>query len=808
MINVKSKRVNILFLLSAILLIVIVLGFTGGINIASFHKNYSNSLISSYAVSGKETVRKIEYAVKYGKPLDVFYGMEDLLAEKFNESSDLGEVQVVLPNGKIIYDHSGSVEDKQISSEIRKKISQEMRNQLSLPNGETGYASVLHQGEYHLFIPIMDTQNNRAGWIGSVDLVFDKEVINKQTNKYMTQLGYYLVVLALIALFLLTIFISKFSIVKNNKEINTKLLMGGFIIILGTVQAIYGYINYNMFKEAYIDIAKENVAITSKMIEKDINYVVSEGVPYGKLNLDDYLKEVITEVPEVETISLTNKDGKVFTSAGDDIGENEISESNLSYSTSLIQDAQGVKSKLTVNLSNSYLDSKLKVIVYDVLTVMVMSLIIMVESTYFSLIFLRRQLDHEKEEVNNKSTTSEAEMIRPLTFTLFFGFFMSGSFIPLLMQELYRPILGLSENVILGLPISMEMFMGAIAAVLAGYVIDRRGWRMVFFVGLAVAALGTLLSGLASDAIAFIIARGITGAGYGFALISIRSYVNSFPSEEEQTKGFTAMFSGLYAGVIAGVVVGAMLADRIGFSQVFYVILAFIILAAIFNLVFIKGAVSKENKQGELSALPKISVLEFLFDGKVLVFFLTIVIPLTISSMFLDYYFPIFASDMGASVSNVGRAFMFNGLCIVYLGPLLSKYAGKYFKSETAVIVSGLIIVASFLLFALYGSMLTAFLVVIMLGVSESFGLMAQNNYFIKLQATGAFGVGKSLGYYDNVRKLGQMLGPVLFGSVMVLGIKGIGMIGVISLVALLIFWFVNRTNNEANRQQQRGVGV
>lgn len=50
-----------------------------------------------------ETERKIEYAVKYGKPLANFYGMQELLTEAAGYSSDIENVQILSPDGQILY---------------------------------------------------------------------------------------------------------------------------------------------------------------------------------------------------------------------------------------------------------------------------------------------------------------------------------------------------------------------------------------------------------------------------------------------------------------------------------------------------------------------------------------------------------------------------------------------------------------------------------------------------------------------------------------------------------------------------------
>lgn len=321
--------------------------------------------------------------------------------------------------------------------------------------------------------------------------------------------------------------------------------------------------------------------------------------------------------------------------------------------------------------------------------------------------------------------------------------------------------------------------------------------------------VGSILSGLSTKPLEFIGARAIVGIGYGFSLMSLRAYVNISKYEKVRSTGFAAFYAGLYAGINVGVIVGSMLAERIGFNNVFYIAFAISLASCIFAVLFIKNRIAEKDEKLQLeevaattSKKPSFQVaLQFLLNKSVLALFLFIVVPTTICSMFLDYYFPVFANDIGVSPSNIGRAFLLNGICIVYLAPLLSKIASKYLGIEKSIAISGVIVSVGLIIFASQGTLATAFLAVILLGIAESFGLVAQNNYFVQLEATNKFGSGKALGFYDNVRKLGQMAGPMVFGGLAFLGLYGVGVVAVITLLGVLIFYFVAKTaSNKESR--------
>ncbi len=857
----KEDRLRMLVLISFAIVTVITMAFTGVLHISSFQQNFTESLISSYRVSGGESVRKIEYAVRYGKPLENFYDIETVLGEVIDDFPEIIEVQVVSQDKEILYNQDGRLEGQYLPEELHELA-------LFSSADQENYRYTQEEGLYNLFLPIHDRDGQ---WVGSLNMVFPREVITDTTNYYSELLLRYLGIMALSGLLLL-VFINRlisykisseqdagdmdgglsidFSALKfmtPSGEINRKVIMTIMILLLGVIQVVFGWVNYNMFKDAYLTNARDNVTLVSGIIQKNIESVIDKGVSYDQLyRLEDYLGRIVESVPEMERAYLADDQGELlyYTDPGGGDAGAETQGVNtpgegaaqrdpfLFYDRSLTEDGGQNTARLHVELSQSFFDNRMRDILLDTGTMVVVSFVLMIEAILFMIIILKKRFSREavtsyRTRTSPRRRPIDIGIVRPLMFLLGTAVFMASSFIPLMMQDLYQPLWGLSKSVVLGLPISAEMLFAAVAAVSAGAMVDKQGWKYVFTLGTIIFAAGIFFSYQAFHPLFFIMARAVAGAGYGTVLIALRGFVNSRPLETDRTEGFSAFVSGLYAGFIAGVVVGAMLADRIGYAQVFLVSLAFCLLAGLFAFLFLReeetarektkkafhpgsmlkamfrkqAAAPRQEKpleeQPEMPQGPQREetpagrgggLLYFLSNMPVLGLFLFIVLPLTICSMFVDYFLPVFAASEGVSTSNVGRAFMLNGVAIVYLGPFLSNYTGKKWGAERSILVSGLIIVLAIGVFVLSGSFEAAFLAAILLGVSESFGLVAQNNYFVNLRATGVIGTGAALGYFDNVRKLGQMLGPIIFGSALALGNMGIGIIGLVTLGALFFF--------------------
>ncbi len=782
------RKADLIFVMSSILLILTVIGFTGGLNIASFKGNYTDSLVNTYVVSGGETVRKIEYAVKYGKPLSNFYGIDELLGKKHRDHPNLKEVQIVTPNGAVLYTKEG-VEGKSY-------LNKEVINELQQMDDSESYVFVKSEGDFHVFLPLYDRNHS---WIGSLDLVFSEESVNEATKVHLWELVLHLTILSIFSLLCLVVYIFFVPILDANGHVRKKAMFTGLIIILSLVQIIFGLLNFRLFEKAYQDVAQDNISQAAKIIQMDIESVVSKGVPYEKLfGIEDYLKNISASVPFIDSITVASLDAKtVYGTEDRSSGYKQQLADEWNLIDPMTADRNGHTGIIHIELSKSYIAEKIKQIILDMATVWVTSFIFMVEITLVVLFILRRKLkDTQAEEEGGDLSSSGIDSVRPLSFLLFTAIFMSTSFIPIVMKDLYEPFWGLSMNMIIGLPISVEMLCAGIATLLAGYLMEYVGWKPVFLFGILLFGLGCLFSGLANDALLFIGARGLTGLGYGFSLMALRGYVNSASNEYQKTSGLSGLFSGLYAGVNCGVIVGAMLADRIGFSQVFYLALTIVIAVGIITTIVAKNVILTASMGKSVRQLSKMkpSIISFLGNYKVLTFFGLLLIPTVVCSMFLDYYFPVYADERGISTSDVGRAFLIHGLFIVYLGPWLSGWTAKVLGVGKSLVLYSIIVTSAMIVFASQGTLLAAFIAVMLLGLADSFGLVAQNNYYVGLQATQTLGIGKALGYYDNVRKLAQMLGPLVFGSVIVLEPEfiGIGVVGIVVLVALVVFILMN----------------
>ena len=212
-------------------------------------------------------------------------------------------------------------------------------------------------------------------------------------------------------------------------------------------------------------------------------------------------------------------------------------------------------------------------IAMDSLTVLVISILFSVEMLILIFKYVERQIQNSLEK--GSAGVVHYGVMRPIAFLFLFGVDISISFVPLHMQSLYIPFLGLSRDTIMGLPISAEFLFAGIGILISGGWLDRRGWHEPFIGGLLLASLGFVYSGLAPNALHFIVSRGFVGLGYGLGLMAAQAFVINYSDSKTKTQGLANLLAGIFAGGICGGAAGAMMAEMVGYRMTFYLARSF-----------------------------------------------------------------------------------------------------------------------------------------------------------------------------------------------------------------------------------------
>lgn len=783
------SRIRLFFVASTLLILVLALGFGSTLSSGSFKKSLTESYVSSFVINGGESVRKIEYALKYGKRLDNFFDIQSILQEVKTTNPDVQEVKIILADGRVAYSLLASAPTGIIADSLRIDLREMMRT----GGKKTSWRVVDHQ--YNTLISIFDPVGQP---IGVMDILFDEKVIAQHALASERKILEDTLIAGAIAAIILIVLLMRVQLVDaSTKKLRTRHLVTIVIVVIGVTQAILTTITIFEFRPVYLSTVQRNHQLVGQLVQKNLEKVIAKGVPYADLeNVEQWMDSIPEAMPEIESILLTDDSKKILHST-----HRADSLDNASYLAGLnaqnitriglSKDSSGATAEAVIALSSAYIESKNRAIVIDALTLLITTILFSVEIILFLGMYFSRQTSTGAASIASKAAgidilmdrPDDVSIVRPQAFVFFLAASMATSFLPVILKT-FEPIFGLPENIYLGLPLTIEIFASIVSTLITGALLDRHGWRPTFLAGLFIVAGGTLLSAMATSAAVFLVARLIVGVGYGFAWMSLRGYVARSGTERSQTTGFAALNSGIYAGINCGVILGAFLTERLAYSGVFWVALVFTGTAIVFGLVFTSNqtlaAVTPLN-------LPKQEGRSLFTDPKVLIMLVTVAIPTAICLMFLNYFVPVYAKTIGITPSDVGRLFLLYGLCVIYLGPVLSRTVISRYSFKLSTSFSFLLIIAGLLLFGFFPSPVTCTVAVLALGLSDGIGLVAQNNYFLSLDAVKRNGIGKSLGIFSIVKKIGQTSGPMVFGWLSMIHM-GIGMLGVAFAAALILF--------------------
>ena len=452
-----------------------------------------------------------------------------------------------------------------------------------------------------------------------------------------------------------------------------------------------------------------------------------------------------------------------------------------------IRDAAGTPiAIMEVGTNLDDLDSQIQELVKEValtiLSMAVVLLMIIVEIIFYA--------EHRERKRKNLALPGLAAQF-PLRLLIFLAYLvdcMQDAFVSILANQLYTPILGIPQSVGAALPLSAQVFAAAVMAFLGGGLSRKAGVKKTLVGGFLLEITGCLLCGAGGTYFSLLGGKAVIGMGLGLIIVSLNAIAARGEDEAESAKAFTDISAGTLAGVTAGAGVGSIILSFGHYSMVYFVGAAILLIGLVLSF---SGRDYKEVAVAK--AKEEVGFFRFLFNRQVITFLLLMLLPFLMGLSFREYFFPIYAAELGMSETMIGRLYLICGLLVIYAGPqltgkLIARLGGKW----TVTLASALIIAAP-LLYVAIPTLATTIVGVLLLSVAISFGYAAQSTYYSELPSVEHYGGGRAMGIYSLFENIGQTLGPMIYGLAMMLGYRsGLGLIGGAMLALLLLFLACN----------------
>ena len=769
--SLKSRLI-----VNTLVILTLALGFNAMLTLNSLEKFYVESIASQYSVVGKDLKRNIERSLGFGKSIENFVGMDKILEDtKKNLTQKNGRdeaaihlsasntedvsVSMALPDGRILSSTRPDLVGARLP--VHDKIDYKNAPDQASP------AYIKYKDTYVTHISIRDAKDE---WVATAMIMFNqdqvKSVLKKVRNQSIALISAILcggvAVLALMFHFMLPDKSGSPGMNGNSPRFKLQVMV---FLVVGLAQIVFSGINTYSFKTYYLEINRQKAGSLIHLLKEDIEFLLNKNIQIHKLvRIDAELNKIITGSPELKEIAILDADGTPLYRAlspeagGLDGGVEIKGEDPYTIRVELMKEGR-VEGYISTQILKKALFKKLLETGLDSATIIVISFLFFGELLVLAFQFIHRRRDASPaRRIHYKS-------IRPIAFLFLFCIDISISFLPLHMEAIYEPLLGLSKAMAMGLPISMEMLASGLAILLAGIWMDRRGWYEPFFWGLMLSFLGLIYSWAAPNALQFILSRGIVGAGYGLSLMAVQGFVIVHSDEKNQAQGLAQLFAGVYAGSICGAAMGAMLAERIGYRTVFLIAAAILVLLILGILVLMEASFKRQKSMAGSHDGPAgmQQIRAFFFNRSILGLLLFSIIPSATAVVgFVNYFFPVYLDRIGTSQSNIGRVYMVFGLCLIYIAPFIGRIMDASDSKKKYLVMGGVLGSLALILYYFFGGLAVTAGAIFLLGLSMCFD--ASRPYALTFRETRNLGIGKSLSIFTSFEKIGQIIGPILFG--------------------------------------------
>ncbi|MCR5202988.1 MAG: MFS transporter [Lachnospiraceae bacterium] len=436
-------------------------------------------------------------------------------------------------------------------------------------------------------------------------------------------------------------------------------------------------------------------------------------------------------------------------------------------------------------------------------------LILFVYNEIFEILNLK-----EKDEKKRGSGEMPLFMNRAVIFMVFFAYNLPTAFLPVFVSNMYKGGWPVANSFAKSMPISINMILIGLSA-LTGYKIMKYfSFTKAMIFGAFMTLIGDLMLAISPNYVFILIGLMLNGMGVGLQMNLMHSINSYIAAKRKDNTIFTIYQAGSLSGIMVGMSFGAILADYIGYRNVFFItvlVWATIAFSSLYmgkkygvkkgedNTQLNEAAMNDEemakviNKANGQATDKTMSTASFLLSLRILSFLVLILFMYVITSSFVYYYVPIYIDSLGYG-SNITCLFiMINSVCGIYLSSSTTRLFSNKFGNKAIYISSGISLVA-LMLFALLPSINILLLALFMLGFSTSFGTATRLAVFSKIPKVREYGLDRATGVYDLTERSGEAVGPLVFAALFAGNfLKGMTIFAIISIVACILFSILSR---------------
>lgn len=418
---------------------------------------------------------------------------------------------------------------------------------------------------------------------------------------------------------------------------------------------------------------------------------------------------------------------------------------------------------------------------------------------------------YRMDEVRGELPLRVAAIRTPL-FLFFFAEEMTRPFLPGFIEQVARPIAGLSLEMVISLPIVLFMAIVALSQPFLGGLTEILGRGRCLRAGSALAVVGFVGTAYAGDMVELLAFRSLTAFGYAAVFVAAQGHIIDLTGNSSRARGLAVLVTAIMVASLCGPPIGGILADRLGDRSTFLVAgaLGFAALAcAYISLPSEPSRVTKGRPSLGLSA-----IYQVLRRPALAVLLVGCAMPAKMLLVGLVFYLvPLELTRGGFEQATIGRILMLYALAMLVMVPIVARRSDSAGQRPRYVLLGGFLSAVSVVHLIFWPAPWGATLAVLHLGIAQALSITPQSALVGEYGRQLAPQVPESLlyGVFRLVERLGNAIGPAV--AAWLLGVYGpqtAGLaIGAMALLGTLSFgvvvWLRRRLPADES-QATRGV--
>lgn len=378
-----------------------------------------------------------------------------------------------------------------------------------------------------------------------------------------------------------------------------------------------------------------------------------------------------------------------------------------------------------------------------------------------------------KQDIVTNPDAVPLHMIRVIIFVTFIAFNMATSFLSVYAARLVSENIGIPKEFAASLPLTLNLAFMGIMSLFCAPLMARFSFRSIAVVSAGICLAGDMTIFLNTNSYsnyyayyALLIGLILNGIGVGLITNCINMFLASSADPDIKRDGFSIFNSSSTSGINIGSMAGASLAGALGQQQVFAISsLAWVVVGVLF-FVFGKVISKASSAADPIETTSHIGFGKFIISPRVWGYMVCIQIPYIMLNSFIFYYVPLYGAEQGFTENTTCLLLMVNSLCSVFFGVALTDLFIKKFK-QASIYISTVMSLAGLILFAVSPTVPILVITLLIMGISNSFGVSSKSVYFTRIPQVEAYGEEESMGIYNLSDNVGESVGPMVFGSLM-----------------------------------------